>query len=35
MPLCIEISLKTTEGDLLVLETWVLSMKDSSDPTVR
>jgi len=35
VPMCIEISLKTTEGDLLVLENWVVSMKDGSDPVVR
>ena len=33
--LCIEISLKTIEGDSMVLETWVLSWRDPSDPTVR
>ena len=35
VPLCIEISLKTTEGDLLVLENWIISMKDGSDPVAR
>ena len=35
VPMCIEISLKTTEGDLLVLENWIISMKDGSDPVAR
>lgn len=35
VPMCIEISLNTTEGDLLVLENWVVSMKDGSDPMIR
>ena len=35
-PICIEISLKTTEGDLLVMENWVLSKDDrTTDPNVR
>ena len=35
-PICIEISLKTTEGDLLVMENWVLSKEDrNSDPNIR
>ncbi len=34
-PLCVEISLKTVEGDSMVLESWVLSMREGSDPSVR
>ncbi len=34
-PFSIEISLKTVEGDTMVLENWVLSLKDASDPIVR
>ena len=34
-PLCIEISLKTSEGDSMVLENWVLTWRDSSDPNIR
>ena len=32
---CIEISLKTTEGETMVLETWVLSWKDGVDPNIK
>lgn len=36
IPLCIEISLKTVEGDTMVLETWSLGvLPENSDPTVR
>ncbi|XP_050457826.1 autophagy-related protein 13 homolog isoform X2 [Cataglyphis hispanica] len=36
VPLCIEISLKTIEGDKMVLETWSLGvLPEQSDPTVR
>ncbi|XP_071955594.1 autophagy-related protein 13-like isoform X2 [Antedon mediterranea] len=34
-PLCIEISLKTSEGDSMILETWKLAMTEKSDPSVR
>lgn len=35
-PLCIEISLRTTEGDSMVLEVWSLGLSvDRCDPTVR
>lgn len=34
-PLCIEISLKTTEGETLVLETWVLSLGEGADASIR
>lgn len=30
LPLCIEISLKTSEGDTMVLENWVLTMSDGT-----
>lgn len=32
---CLEISLKTAEGDSMVLETWCLSMTEQNDPNVR
>ncbi|KAI4476788.1 PREDICTED: autophagy-related protein 13 homolog isoform X3 [Polistes canadensis] len=36
IPLCIEISLRTVEGDTMVLETWCLGvLPEHSDPTVR
>lgn len=36
VPMCIEISLKTVDGDVLVLETWSLGvLPEQSDPTVR
>ncbi|XP_076182221.1 autophagy-related 13 isoform X2 [Ptiloglossa arizonensis] len=36
IPLCIEISLRTVEGDTMVLETWSLGiMPEHSDPTIR
>ncbi|XP_035724027.1 autophagy-related protein 13 homolog isoform X2 [Vespa mandarinia] len=36
IPLCIEISLRTVEGDTMVLETWSLGvLPEHSDPTVR
>ena len=36
IPLCIEISLKTVEGDMMVLETWSLGvMPEQSDPAIR
>jgi hypothetical protein len=34
-PFSIEISLKTAEGDTMVLENWVLSLKDAPDPVTR
>ena len=34
-PLCVEISLKTVEGDSLVLENWSLSASESSEPSNR
>lgn len=34
-PLCVEISLKTIEGDSLVLESWVLSWQEVSDPNIK
>ncbi|XP_033123898.1 autophagy-related protein 13-like [Anneissia japonica] len=34
-PLCIEISLKTAEGDSMILETWKIVMTEKSDPGVR
>jgi autophagy-related protein 13 len=34
LPICVEISLKTSEGDSMILETWLLSMTDSSDHPV-
>lgn len=33
--MCIEISLKTVEGDTMVLETWYLEMTDQYDSSVR
>lgn len=33
--MCTEISLKTTDGDMLVLETWSLGVREESDPTDR
>ena len=36
IPFCIEISLRTTEGDTMVLETWSLGMTaEQVDPSVR
>ncbi|XP_033330928.1 autophagy-related 13 isoform X2 [Megalopta genalis] len=36
IPLCIEISLRTVEGDTMVLETWSLHvLPEHSDPTIR
>lgn len=36
IPLCIEISLRTVEGDTMVLETWTLGvLPEQSDPTIR
>ncbi|XP_053970878.1 autophagy-related protein 13 homolog isoform X2 [Hylaeus anthracinus] len=36
IPLCIEISLRTVEGDTMVLETWSLGiLPEHSDPTIR
>lgn len=36
IPLCIEISLRTVEGDTMVLETWSLGvLPEQSDPTIR
>ncbi|XP_078033968.1 autophagy-related 13 isoform X4 [Augochlora pura] len=36
IPLCIEISLRTVEGDTMVLETWSLRvLPEHSDPTIR
>ncbi|XP_058803089.1 autophagy-related protein 13 [Phymastichus coffea] len=36
VPLCIEISLRTVEGDSMVLETWTLGiMPEHSDPALR
>ena len=34
-PFSIEISLRTAEGDAMVLEHWVLSLKDPPDPICR
>ncbi|XP_011312103.1 autophagy-related protein 13 homolog isoform X2 [Fopius arisanus] len=36
IPLCIEISLRTVEGDTMVLETWSLGvLPEQNDPTIR
>lgn len=36
LPLCVEISLKTVEGDHMVLESWCLGIiPDQSDPSIR
>lgn len=36
VPLCIEISLRTVEGDSMVLETWSLGvLPEQSDPSIR
>lgn len=36
VPLCVEISLRTSEGDQMVLENWCLSMlAEQCDPTTR
>lgn len=36
VPLCIEISLRTVEGDSMVLETWSLGiLTEHGDPTIR
>lgn len=36
IPLCIEISLRTVEGDTMVLETWSLGvLSEQTDPSVR
>ena len=36
IPFCIEISLKTVEGDCMVLETWTLGiLPEQSDPSIR
>ena len=36
IPLCIEISLRTVEGDTMVLETWTLGViHEQSDPAIR
>lgn len=36
IPLCIEISLRTVEGDTMVLETWSLGvLPEQTDPTIR
>lgn len=34
-PLCIEISLRTVEGDIMVLENWCLGMTEERDPNAR
>jgi len=34
-PLCVEISLRTVEGDSLVLENWSLSAAETAEPTSR
>ena len=34
-PLCVEISLRTVEGDSLVLENWSLSASEATDPSSR
>jgi autophagy-related protein 13 len=34
LPICVEISLKTSEGDSMILETWLLSMTDAADHQV-
>jgi autophagy-related protein 13 len=36
LPLCVEISLQTIEGDKMILEVWSLNLiAEQSDPTVR
>lgn len=36
LPLCVEISLQTVEGDRMILEVWSLSIQtDQCDPTLR
>lgn len=36
LPLCVEISLQTVEGDKMILEVWSLSINsDSSDPALK
>lgn len=32
-PMCVEISLKTTEGDTMVLESWVMAIKKDKVPS--
>lgn len=34
-PLCVEISLRTVEGDSLILENWSLSVNETSEPSNR
>lgn len=34
-PMCVEISLKTNEGESMVLETWCLGMNDRVDPNAK
>jgi hypothetical protein len=34
LPICVEISLKTSEGDSMILETWLLSMTEPTDHLV-
>lgn len=34
-PMCVEISLKTNEGETMVLETWCLGMNDRVDPNAK
>ncbi|KAJ7390948.1 autophagy protein 13 [Desmophyllum pertusum] len=34
-PMCVEISLKTSEGETMVLETWCLGMNDRVDPNAK
>lgn len=33
-PLCVEMSLKTTEGESLVLENWLLSVREDFDSSM-
>ena len=33
--MCVEISLKTTEGDSMILETWWLTVKEQTDPLAK
>jgi autophagy-related protein 13 len=36
LPLCVEISLQTVDGDKMILEVWSLNINtDSSDPTIK
>ncbi|XP_059480858.1 autophagy-related protein 13 homolog [Neocloeon triangulifer] len=35
LPICVEISLKTSEGDSMILETWLLNMGDPTDHATK